>query len=215
MFFDGIVVIEVFEGEYILIVMKDVYNMVRWMIRVIVGFEVEVKVLLKKFFYYFIVDVFSLIKSGVLGDVFVYEVVLKNLGENDDIYMFDLKVFEGWGVFVIDDLSLRRGMGSVYVESGLDIWLYVVLILFDIVEIGDYYVVFKIIFLGSGEEKILNFMVFFLGSYGIVLFFGKYSLKIEVGKSVEFYVRVYNIGMSLFINVKFNVELLEDWKIKV
>ncbi len=48
--------------------------------------------------YYFTADALSPTKSGVLGDVFVYEVVLKNLGgENDDTYTFDLKAPEGWG----------------------------------------------------------------------------------------------------------------------
>ncbi|WP_054840266.1 NEW3 domain-containing protein [Thermococcus sp. JCM 11816] len=115
-----------------------------------------------------------------------------------------------------DDPSSRRGgMGSVYVESGSDTRLYVVLIPPDTAEIGgDYHAALKITSLGSGEEKILNFTASLSGSYGIALSPGKYSLKIEAGKSAELHVRVYNTGTSPLTNVKLNVELPEDWKTK-
>lgn len=211
---DGTAVIEAPEGEYTLIITKDAYNTVRRTIRVTAGSEVEVKVSLKKLPYYFTADALSPTKSGVLGDVFVYEVVLKNLGENDDTYTFDLKAPEGWGALVTDDPSSRRGMGSVYVESGSDTRLYVVLIPPDTAGIGDYHAALKITSLGSGEEKILNFTASLSGSYGIALSPGKYSLKVEAGKSAELHVRVYNTGTSPLTNVKLNVELPEDWKTK-
>lgn len=212
---DGTAVIEAPEGSYTVRISKEAYREVEKNVEIRAGRKGELHVSMQKLPYYLEVSVPEPSKSQVLGQTFIYLVVLKNLGTQDDTYSLSLQVPENWGGMVVEDPSSHTGITSAYVKAGEEKHLYVILIPPDTAELGTYSSTLRVTSEGSGERREINLTARLTGSYGMTTTLERYSLKVEAGDEAKTTVRVYNTGTSPLTNVRLEVEAPKGWNVKV
>ncbi|QDA30505.1 PEGA domain-containing protein [Thermococcus indicus] len=212
---DGTASIEAPEGHYTVRVSKESYRDVERSVEIKAGRKKELQVRMRRLPYYMDISVPEPSKSQVLGRVFTYEVILRNLGREDDTYSLSLSVPQDWGGMVVEDPSSHTGITSAYVRSGEEKKLYVLLIPPDTAELGTYRSTLRVASAGSGEEREINLTARLTGSYGLTVTLERYSLKVNAGDEAKTTVRVYNTGTSPLTNVGLEVKAPKGWNVKV
>lgn len=212
---DGTAVIEAPEGSYTVRISKEAYREVEKNVEIRAGRKGELQVSMQKLPYYLEVSAPEPSKSQVLGQTFIYPVVLKNLGTQDDTYSLSLQVPENWGGMVVEDPTSHTGITSAYVKAGEEKHLYVILIPPDTAELGTYSSKLSVTSEGSGESREIDLTARLTGSYGMTATLERYSLKVEAGDEAKTSVRVYNTGTSPLTNVRLEVEAPKGWNVKV
>ena len=212
---DGTAILSAPEGSYRLVISKEAYKTVERKVKLTAGKRSEITVSLHRLPYYFDVLVPAPVKSAVLGETVTYEVVIRNLGKEDDTYTLELRTPPNWGGMVVESPSSRTGISSTYVKAGEEKRLYVVLIPPDTANIGNYTANLTVKSEGSGVERTVPLRVQLVGSYGMAISLDRYSVKVKAGEDTSLRVRVYNTGTSPLTNVRLKVEAPQGWSVEV
>ena len=212
---DGTALLHAPEGSYRLSISKIAYKPAEKDITLKAGEKASITVALTRLPYYFTVYVPSPSKSEILGQRIIYEVILKNLGAEDDSYSMTLQVPENWGGMIVENPSSKIGITSLYIKSGEEKTLYAVLIPPDTAKLGQHNATLLIRSIRSGYSENLTLSVRLRGNYGIALNLEKYSIKVQAGRKAETNVKIYNTGSSSLTDVKLKVNAPKGWAVNV
>ncbi|WP_456394008.1 COG1470 family protein [Thermococcus sp.] len=212
---DGTATLHAPEGNYKISILKTAYKPADREVTLKAGEKTSITVRLERLPYYFEIYTPSPSKSGIIGKNVIYELILKNLGTEDDSYSLTLQVPENWGGMIVENPSSKVGITSIYVRSGEEKTLYAVLIPPDTAKLGVHNATLSIKSLKSGYSKNITLSTELKGNYGITLSLEKYSMTIQAGKNAEVNVRTYNTGSSPLTNVKLMIDAPKGWSVKV
>ncbi|AEC52865.1 hypothetical protein PNA2_1951 [Pyrococcus sp. NA2] len=212
----GSLEVEVNPGEYELVVEKEGYEIKKEKIKLEDGEVKEVKLLLVREPYYFIVEPQSDVYPIVLGSVSRgFLITIENLGKNDDEYKLEISgIPENWNAMFTESPEERLEVTRVKVKAGTSKNVYLIVYPSLNAMPGTYNVTIKVTS-SSGIEKTVPIKIKLIGSYAMNVRLLNYRITITAGEEKTTMLDIMNFGNAPITNIKVEVEGPQGWDIKV
>ncbi|ASJ16842.1 hypothetical protein A3L04_07025 [Thermococcus chitonophagus] len=213
---NGILEVELNPGEYKVVVTKDGFEKAEENVKLEDGEVKELKIMIRKEAYYFVVDTESDVYPITLGSASSpFAITIENLGRNDDEYKLSiLGLPSNWNAMFTQSPESALQITKIKVEAGKSETVYLKVYPSLNAKPGKYNITL-VVRSSSGLVKKVPIKIDLTGIYQMDVNLMNYRLTITAGEERETTISIYNFGTAPITNIRISASAPKGWEVYV
>ncbi|MFA4719306.1 COG1470 family protein [Pyrococcus kukulkanii] len=213
---NGLLEVELDPGEYKVVVAKDGFEKAEEDVKLEDGEVKELKIMIRKEAYYFVVDTESDVYPITLGSVSSpFAITIENLGRNDDEYKLGISGLpSNWNAMFTQSPESTLQLTKIKVEAGKSETIYLKVYPSLNAKPGKYNITL-IVRSSSGLVKEVPIKIDLTGIYQMDVNLMNYRLTITAGEERETTINIYNFGTAPITNIRISASAPKGWEVYV